>query len=708
MPGKQGRGAILDYDDECVKQTNSESLNSKLSLTKQGYRHDPFLAVFRGDAAKCSGQRSAGVNRGYLARVVALENTFEKLCLMYSHILKAPHNVLSLGAGYDTMYFRLRNQGVIDPSLCRYFEVDFPIVAHTKSHFIWKSPEFNRFFDRVRQSEDLFVYQSHSSDNQTAFALVGVDMVKVGELQGMLKAADIDLKLPTIVLTECSLTYVEVEEADRLTRWLAKTFPQLLLVDYEQINPGDTFGRIMTNHFASRNSPLRCIQTYPTIDHHTRRFRDIGMTHVEVRTLSEIMSRFGDHQGNDATHADQVGTGISGDQFDEFEEVQLKCSHYIILLATNSDEINQNILPLVKSLRGVVKKKRYFEKKRRLPCHKALVESPFMSRYGHVGLRLLDGQVLVFGGSTESGRSYTFVKWDDKNPGSTPIEAIAIKRDSSTNEAHPVPPMLSAGSASSRENVFWIFGGRSSPEKSSNELFKVSGHDLSFLEHQQMSSIPPRWRHTLTATENDCLVVVGGRGGLATVQRDIWLIETQNSNRATCIATLPFGIHSHSACQIGENRILITGGITCVGEVNQQLFIVDVKSRTLRTVTPCPDLNERLIPRFSHTLHRLDSKDPNNINIVLLGGVSSAVTQPDICLVTIDILKEVVLSVKEVELECQENASTTPPLIYCHGSVVADGGESIKIIGGGGNCFSFGMNVNKAVFSVQIKDLEKL
>ena len=48
----------------------------------------------------------------------------------------------------------------------------------------------------------------------------------------------------------------------------------------------------------------------------------------------------------------QVGTGISGDQFDEFEEVQLKCSHYIILLATNSDEINQTILPLVKSLSG--------------------------------------------------------------------------------------------------------------------------------------------------------------------------------------------------------------------------------------------------------------------------------------------------------------------------------------------------------------------
>ena len=119
----------------------------------------------------------------------------------------------------------------------------------------------------------------------------------------------------------------------------------------------------------------------------------------------------------------------------------------------------------------------------------------------------------------------------------------------------------------------------------------------------------------------------------------------------------------------------------------------------MRTVTACPDLNERLIPRFSHTSHRLDSKDPNNITIVLVGGVSSAVTQPEMCLVTIDTLKEEVLSVKEVELEYQENAS---PLIYSHGSVIGDGGESIKIIGGGGNCFSFGMNVNKGVFSLSL------
>ena len=87
-----------------------------------GYRHDPFLGVFRrrADGTSCpTPARSAGVNRGYLARVVALENTFEKACLIYSRVLRTHHNVLSLGAGYDTMYFRLRNQGVIDTEMCR-------------------------------------------------------------------------------------------------------------------------------------------------------------------------------------------------------------------------------------------------------------------------------------------------------------------------------------------------------------------------------------------------------------------------------------------------------------------------------------------------------------------------------------------------------------------------------------------------------------
>ena len=86
--------------------------------------------------------------------------------------------------------------------------------------------------------------------------------------------------------TECSLTYVEVEEADRLTKWVSRQFPHLLWVDYEQINPLDAFGRVMTGHFARRNSPLRCISTYPTIQHHERRFLNIGMKHVEVKMIA--------------------------------------------------------------------------------------------------------------------------------------------------------------------------------------------------------------------------------------------------------------------------------------------------------------------------------------------------------------------------------------------------------------------------------------
>ena len=44
--------------------------------------------------------------------------------------------VLNCGAGFDTTYLHLRNQSVIGPDRCRYFEVDFPAVASLKAAIV--------------------------------------------------------------------------------------------------------------------------------------------------------------------------------------------------------------------------------------------------------------------------------------------------------------------------------------------------------------------------------------------------------------------------------------------------------------------------------------------------------------------------------------------------------------------------------------------
>ena len=52
------------------------------------------------------------------------------------HKLRHPTQVINCGAGFDTTYLNLRNQSVIGPDCCSYFEVDFPAVALLKAAIV--------------------------------------------------------------------------------------------------------------------------------------------------------------------------------------------------------------------------------------------------------------------------------------------------------------------------------------------------------------------------------------------------------------------------------------------------------------------------------------------------------------------------------------------------------------------------------------------
>ena len=143
-------------------------------MVDSGYRVDPFLKLFRTQENGIKQQlsiRSAAINRGYLSRLIAIECTVEKYLLVYSAV-GIKHQVLSLGAGYDTLYFRLRNQGVIKPEYCSYYEVDYPIVPYTKCRYIIKQPLLTTFFKTLNGwNKDECV----SFDNW-AFNMVGCNM----------------------------------------------------------------------------------------------------------------------------------------------------------------------------------------------------------------------------------------------------------------------------------------------------------------------------------------------------------------------------------------------------------------------------------------------------------------------------------------------------------------------------------------------------
>ena len=184
---------------------------------------DPFLKELC-SSTNIKSRRSPAINRGYLARLLALEVTFERFLLL-GHV----GQVLSLGAGFDSMYFRLKNCDIIQEEL-NYFEVDYPESVKRKDARIFKSSYLRSFFQKRNViKNDIFVY------NDGRFTLVGCDMIQVNELLGKFQLSGFDPNAETLILTECSTTYIHADQCENLLNMLTNYLKKFAYISYEQI-----------------------------------------------------------------------------------------------------------------------------------------------------------------------------------------------------------------------------------------------------------------------------------------------------------------------------------------------------------------------------------------------------------------------------------------------------------------------------------------
>ena len=109
--------------------TNDEASTSKLACVERGYLRDDFVHRF----ARRGRKYSPLINRGYYARVLAMRRVLDAFLAVSltddpaDASKRARRQIVSLGAGFDTTWFRLRAEGR-EPA--RYIEVDHaPIVA---------------------------------------------------------------------------------------------------------------------------------------------------------------------------------------------------------------------------------------------------------------------------------------------------------------------------------------------------------------------------------------------------------------------------------------------------------------------------------------------------------------------------------------------------------------------------------------------------
>jgi len=299
--------------DTAVQSTGDEAAASKLCAAQLGYVHDEFIECF----VRKKEKRAPLINRGYYARVAAFDQAVEEFLELTS---KSKPQIVSLGAGFDTTFFRLKSQNK-HPS--KYFEVDFPMSVNRKAMAIHKH----------RKLTELANFSEAKSDSGprkdfvgTDYTLISADMRLINNLERKLTDCAIDFSAPTLFLAECVLVYMEPQHSQAILKWCAEKFTGgCFFVNYEQIHPEDPFGQIMLSNMEDRGCSLLGIRAYPNLKSQEERFSQLGWRKVRAWNMNDIYGHY--------LPKEEIKRVEKIELFDEFEEWRLILSHYCVVMA---------------------------------------------------------------------------------------------------------------------------------------------------------------------------------------------------------------------------------------------------------------------------------------------------------------------------------------------------------------------------------------
>lgn len=659
--------------DAAVQGTNDSSVVSKVSAAAQGYFHDDFLKHF---VCKMS-RRAPLINRGYYVRWKAVDHCVKQ----FLHATKScsRRQILSLGAGFDSLFFRLRAEGALGGVTV--FEVDFPEVARRKAALINSNaclkdllPDWETVLNK--QNNAVFISSGH-------YNLIGVDVRKEQEVEASLSAAGLQWDNPTLILSEVVLTYMEMQWSDAVIGWAARLLPQSMFVLYEQIRPDDPFGRVMQSHFLKLNSKIHSLQQYPDTVAQTQRFIQEGWEKCHCLDMNQFYF--------DLLPEDERERIENLEPFDEFEEWHQKCSHYFILTASKGSVTRQALLtlPNTSSIPQMTPQ---------WNTHPPLVVqpmcgSPSVEALGMASALLTPEIILLTGGFGRNGRD-TAARVLIKEKCGWKSACVEVHGDKVVSLYQTLTSVPGGGVV--------LFGGRSSPLSPSGSVVLVTADladevQLSFTNIVCTGTGPkPRWRHTSTLicyNDKTFLFVFGGRSEKDPILGDAHFLclEDKHWTEITVVGAGPEARHSHSACPYGGGLVIFGG----LGEGGKPLGdVLYLRPTSSGFCWEMKDLHPPPVPRYSHSAHVINEK------LVVVGGVwLQADGVPGVSIVNLN-------TGSCVEIQLDTLSVPWPLMLHSFCSELLDcKGSELVLIGGGGNCFSFGTHLNLHPVTVDLKPI---
>jgi len=239
-----------------VQKTNEDATFCKRSAVHYGYWNDPYLeAMLPWSSSNFGGEarKAPEIHLGYYTRVRGLWTLIDRivsLCLQSD----CNYQIVNLGAGYDTLYWRLK-ESVAGKLLQNFVDVDLPEVTASKCALVKRS---KLLLERVADGEGEVHLPNNTDLHGTDYHIVACDFTRTSDLEKKLEACNWNYNVPTVFVSECVFIYLDPEKVTDFLKWIKLKFDRsgVALLNHEQLNMNGRFGQVMMENLSQRGCGL--------------------------------------------------------------------------------------------------------------------------------------------------------------------------------------------------------------------------------------------------------------------------------------------------------------------------------------------------------------------------------------------------------------------------------------------------------------------